>query len=217
MTELRVGPYLFKTKKAARDECKRVLNAYPLGATVEGQDAQFLLGVLERHGKAETKIGCGVASFQVDDGGFKSRCFWVTRLDGSRTEFSYRWCFEKPPDGLQRARFAFRCEIQEQVMSFKTQAFEGRRLVPCDVTGQMLDWARAHVDHNPAFHILRDRFLHIAQLRLNDIAVQPWRECEHRYLFTKRGLAQNWQWFHLENAGLRILSAEENVKRGGGE
>ena len=215
MPDLVVGPYLFKTKKAAKDECKRVLNAYSLGATLQEPDAGLVLGALELHGGAEHKIGCGVASFQVEVDSYGHRCFWLTRLDGSRTYFSYKWCFDKPPDGLQRARFAFRCEIQAQVIAFKTEAFQGRPSVPCAATGTPLDWNSANVDHEPPLRVLRDTFLAAVEMRLADVVVQPWCEGEHRYLFADRRLATVWQQYHLEHARLQILSAEENSKKGG--
>ena len=47
------------------------------------------------HPEAGDKIGPGVDSFSVERApgrSFGTRCFWVTRSDGTRTEFSYLTC-----------------------------------------------------------------------------------------------------------------------------
>lgn len=211
-----LGGHVWNTKKSAQDFCRTVLHAYPLGATVtDSQNHRFLLDVLERHGNAEGKIGCGVASFQIEPDKFGHRCFWLTRTDGTRTYFSYLWCFKTSPDNTQRARFAFRSEIQDQIIAFKTSAFAGRETVASAISGQLLTWKEANVDHTPPLHVLRDVFLDRARTRLEDISVQPWREGEHRYLFVNRDFAQAWASFHSTYATLRIVSVEENVEKGG--
>jgi len=216
--QLTLGGHLWETKKAAEGFCRKILHAYPLGATVtDALDHHFLLDVLERHGNAEGKIGCGVVSFQVEPDKFGHRCFWLTRLDGTRTYFSYLWCFKKSPDNAQRARFAFRSEVQDQIIAFKTSAFRGNVTALSAISGKLLTWDQANVDHTPPLHALRDAFLVRAQTRLEDVSVQPWREGEHRYLFVSRAFAEAWRSFHSTYATLRIVSAEENAEKGGRE
>lgn len=216
MAVFELGGFRFPSKKEAQDLCRRILHAYPLGATVEGRDAVFILSVLENHGNAEGKIGCGVSSFQVQADGYGHRCFWLTRVDGSRTYFSYLWCFKKPPGPEQRARLAFRCEVQDQVIAFKKFVFASAAAVRCACSGVEISWPEAHVDHEPPFHVLRDSFLAQAgAMSLAEVAVQPWREGEHRYLFVDRALAAAWSSYHAAYARLRVISAEENLKKGG--
>ena len=70
-----------KTKQMAT--CRAMLARYRNGDTMNEQDSQFLLNLLQRHPEAPDKIGCGVRRF------FKARatskgtnCFWLEREDG---------------------------------------------------------------------------------------------------------------------------------------
>lgn len=216
MPRFDIGPFVFPSKAQAREYCSRLLNEYALGVAVSADDFRFLHHLLERHGGAEQKIGCGVSSFEVQPDDFGHRCFWLTRVDGSRTYFSYRWCLDQAPNDLQRARFAFRHEIQDQIIAFKKEMFAQRSVAICAVSGRLLHWPEANVDHEPPLHALRDAFLLSAGLNLLDVAVQPWVEGEHRYLFTDRSLAARWSRYHAEHARLRIVLAEENARKGAG-
>lgn len=204
------------TKKSARERCSKILNAYQFGATISLLDHWFLLDVLQGHGNAENKIGCGVASFQVErHWQFGTPCFWITRVDGTRTYFGYKWCFEKSPSDETRARMGFRSEVVDQIVEFKTATFAGRDRIPCAITGIVIPWDEANVDHEPPFHVLRDSFLQQVGLSLGQVRIQPWREGESRYLFEDRQLASLWSNFHQQFARLQVISAEENAKKGG--
>ncbi|WP_405673306.1 DCL family protein [Streptomyces sp. NBC_01530] len=94
----------FSTKAAATARCQDILRAYPgqprsgAGQPQEVTDpthVAFLTALVERHPKADDKIGSGVAGFKVQvnpDGTGNTRCFWVIHHDGTATHFSFKSC-----------------------------------------------------------------------------------------------------------------------------
>ncbi|WP_327212342.1 DCL family protein [Rhizobium beringeri] len=69
-----------------------MLYKYDLGDYVDEKDSIVLSELLRRHPEAERKIGPGIESFRVKSADNGTRCFWVTRVDGSEERFSARSC-----------------------------------------------------------------------------------------------------------------------------
>lgn len=76
---------------------KRILNSYRVGERVSDSDSKHLQALLERHDDKDEKVGGGIDYFEVnkppDD--FGGKCFWIVRLDGSKTDFSYTHCLKR--------------------------------------------------------------------------------------------------------------------------
>lgn len=221
--QVRVGDIVFASKDALKKACQEVLYAYDLGQTVtEPLYDAFLRELLLRHSKTEIKIGVGVASFQIEQGEPRGRCFWLTRVDGTRTYFSYPACIrgeDLTPE--KKATLAFRHEIRDQLIAFKQSVFTGSD-VRCALTGVMVDFYSSHVDHVYPLQRLQQDFLLGEHLSLSQIAVQQWQEGEQqrggaRILFLDRDFATRWSEYHQKHAVLRVTSPEANLQRGRSE
>lgn len=196
----------WKTK--ARDRCREIIGAIENGELVRGDDAEFLLWLLDRHPRAAEKIGRGVAGFTVQSAEMGTRCFVVHRVDGSSTDFSFYSCITAP-DGTALVRRAMRRAIADQVTEFK-QASAARGPLVCAVTGQVLSWDNAHVDHAPpVFVALADdwaaRVGGYPAIRLTPAVDNQMG----RTLMP--GDADAWAEFHHETAHLRIVSRLANL------
>ncbi len=92
------------TKAQRKKALQTVLYRYPVGATVDDPvDVELLTATLNQHRQRDAKIGVGVASFQVEQN-LGSRGFWLTRHDGSRTDWSFIACLTPPPADAQVRR-----------------------------------------------------------------------------------------------------------------
>ncbi len=210
---IRVHDKLFPTKTAATHAIRAVLYRYPPGQTLNEKDAHFMLGVLALHKEAAQKVGVGVASFSVEVNPHGTRGFWLTRTDGTRTDFSFIACLTPPSHG-QEVKHAFREEVRDQIAEFRAAQSAGGL---CPVTGDLLT-EDAHVDHVMPFIQLTSDFLACYNLEDNDIRVTKTTDGQTRTLFTNRFLANLWKSFHLEHAQLRLVSKRANLsilRRGG--
>ena len=205
-----LGGESFKTQKAIRDRASRIMHATRLGADVEGVDLAFVLDLLARHCESDQKIGCGVASIQVENApGWSNRCFWITRLDGTRTDFGIQSCL-KPASHEQNVRSAMRTEVADQVAAFRREAFS-RGPVRCAVTDVDLTDALAHVDHAKpwTFVALAQEFLEGRDVA--DIKLLGQGDGDTVLTLADRELAARWHAFHAERAVLRVVSAAANL------
>jgi len=82
----------FETQKAANFFIQELLNSQPLKVTIPGPHHSFLMALISRHPHATEKIGSGVKHFTVEYAQHGTRCFYATRVDGTRTDFSYFKC-----------------------------------------------------------------------------------------------------------------------------
>jgi hypothetical protein len=206
---VQIGDRVYRTKKDATAAIREVLYRYPVGATLNPEDAQFIAQLLLEHPEAKDKILCGVASFQIEQNG-PTRGFWLTRTDGTRTDFSYVSCLT-PVTPERDALNGLRSAIKDQVMAFRDSEFGGREAVPCAVTGVPVERSNSHVDHKPTFAELVERFLAERNRTLGSIAVEPTTDGDTETRIADPELVSAWQEFHRKHASLRVVSRKANL------
>ncbi|KAG0494595.1 hypothetical protein HPP92_005589 [Vanilla planifolia] len=91
-----IGPKNFSSSVQMFDYFHKLLNYWPPNLDVNKYEHILLLELLKKgHGEAAKKIGAGVQSFQVRyHPTWKSRCFFLIRIDGSVDDFSFRKCVD---------------------------------------------------------------------------------------------------------------------------
>ena len=102
-----IGPRSFRTQKSALDHYKALLHRYQDGDRIsEPVDHADLVSLVERYDPildqvGEPAKGCGqIGHFKrrLNTGtGWSNSGFWVVRLDGSATDFSYIWAVKGLP------------------------------------------------------------------------------------------------------------------------
>lgn len=89
---LSIGEKHFETQGAANLFIKELLNSQPLKVKIPEPHHSFLCALLARHPEAAEKIGVGIGHFTVEPAVHGTRCFYLTRVDGSRDDFSCGKC-----------------------------------------------------------------------------------------------------------------------------
>lgn len=203
----------FETKTALTAYCSAMLKQPSLSS----DDEAFLACLLDRHPERDQKVGSGVARFFVAPSEHGTRCFWIERTDGSRTEFSYKWCIGSPKYATE-VRAALRELVTDQVVAARDAAFTGGALTRCAITGEAIGSEDAHVDHRPpdTFLALVERFLAEQALTYDAVAIEPTRDAVTMRELTDRGLAQAWCEFHRTHAVLQVVSKRANLSQGTG-
>jgi hypothetical protein len=87
-----IGRWTFNSQAAAITHIQEVLYRRPLLTLIDGDDREFVQALLSKHAHAAEKIGIGVKYFTVEKAKGGTQCFYITRLDGSRSDFSYMNC-----------------------------------------------------------------------------------------------------------------------------
>jgi Protein of unknown function (DUF3223) len=89
---LTIGGRPFKTQQAAKLFIQELLNSQPLKVAIPEPHHSFLCALVSRHPRAAEKIGAGVHHFTVERAAHGTICFYLTRVDDTKTDFSTGKC-----------------------------------------------------------------------------------------------------------------------------
>lgn len=208
-----VNGIAFATKAAAEKHCSTILNK----PSLSDEDSAFLSALIELHHERDQKIGVGIRRFFVgSDLRFGGRCFWIERIDGTRTDFSFKTCL-KPPTHESDVRQALRFLITPQVMAFRDNAFFLASEVACAITGEMVTTDGAHIDHRPplTFLALIESFLKTMGLTYERIPVKPTADGDTATYLADDEIGRAWCEYHQANAVLQVVTTRANLSQGG--
>jgi hypothetical protein len=200
----------FASKAALQRRIRTILNTR-LGE-VDGEHAPFLLSLFRRHRDAEQKFGPGVAAIRVVLAmPYKTRCFEIERVDGTRTDISYLECL-KPSTVFEWFPAACRTAVVDQIQAFKDSAFGASHWVNCAVTGDPVSRDNCHVDHEPpwTFEAIVDSFLDNSVIDLAQLEFMD-GDGETQSRFADQSLADSFARYHAERAQLRVVTRWANL------
>lgn len=213
---IEIGGVAFASKAAAQRHIRGIVNDAPIGP-LSGEAFEFVLALLQRHSRAETKIGCGVASISVRAvQPYGTRCFWITRHDGTETDFSWHECLS-PSSQEDKFLRACRNTVRPQVAAAKASPPER-----CPITGEELGPDNLHVDHAEpwTFEAIVDAFVRERGLNIETLDLDGDEDGEVVQRFADAALATDFAEFHEKRANLRCVSVRANLsvlRRGRGD
>jgi hypothetical protein len=204
---MKIGEAVYPTKASVEKKLREILHATQDGAAVAAEDFAFLHDVLDLHPEAESKIGCGVASFTAaPEPENRGRCFYLHRHDGTSTDWSFNSCLKAPLHDTE-VRNGFSDATQATKRSYKEGRFRGRSELPCDVTGQVVRFETSDVRHiSPELKALVDAFVQMQGLTLASIEVTPSSDGNSATILKDADLKAQWIAYHEAHAKLRIVA-----------
>lgn len=210
----------FPTKKALQERIKSILHSYRVGETLNVLDFAFMSEVLKNHPHYDQKLGVGIVSIGVQKNAiWGQKEFYLTRADGSSTDFSYTECLS-PRDRMADFRAAAREAVSPFVIDFKQRYLMETVDPVCPYTGEALTFDNAHVDHQPpnTFDTLLQQFISLHGIDIHAVAIGGHMQDNVTNMwFEDMEVAGDWVVFHNANANLRVISKTANlshVKRG---
>ena len=213
-----IGEDVFSTKEDIEKKIQHILYKYPLGQSVDHEDARFLLAVLQNHPRVAEKIANGVDGFLVQSNAVfsRQRCFYIVHPGGTKTAFSYMRCLYP---ATPRTLFMATCRriIGEQLFQFKERYFlqyqDEQGMVPCSITGVWIDRSQSHVDHIPplTFEQIVTDFIASRALCVEAVETQEVPADTIGRTFVNRDLLEDWREYHRTHARYRVISAFANL------
>jgi len=203
---------LYKTKKDVKELMRYILHKYKIGEYLKEEDAKVIMDLLKYHPRYEHKKGNGIKAIFVGEGKHKNKCFYIERIDGTKTDFSYLKCIygEKFINLLKQA---CRNAIWPYILEFKRKIFENNEKVICPLTGRQLSWEDAHIDHeNPPFEEIFQRWYVSYGYRAKKEDLIFDEDGLRGVKFRNKALKNSFVKFHNKLAKLRIISKEANLK-----
>ena len=204
-----IGDHDFRSKQDARIYIRRILNSF-----LTEKHFPFLLALLQRHPESHQKIGPGVKYFYVGKSEHGSLCFWVKRVDGTKTDFSYLSCLSgKAVNVNKQVSQAFRLSVKDQLRRAKERFFQKYgEPVACEVSEVPLYRDTCHMDHiyPLTFEVLVRTFLAARNIKYSPLLIEAPRDGGSHYLLRNKDLASSFRRFHKVVAVIRIVSPEVN-------
>ena len=148
----RFGFQEFSSQKGVSKHAASIRNSYNSGTTVDDpNDVAFLTDLISGHVKSHVKVGIGIARFYVDIApGRPGTCFWLERLDGSKTDFSVPQCLIGV-GGVNRRSLRLAIKPQLDVYREATLA-HGAATFISKYSGTVFPANEAVVDHEVPFN-----------------------------------------------------------------
>ena len=209
---------VFRTKSELQERIKRILWRYEDRQTLATDDFEFMLDLLQHHPRAETKMGVGVAHMLVKKNPIYhgTRSFYLVRLDGTETDFSYLECIT-PTSKRKKVKMACRALVEPYTMEFKQRFFDERGGVAiCELTGEKIYFIGSHVDHIPpkTFDALFAQFIDYYGIDIEAIDLKDeFVDNKIQNELADENLSTLWVKWHNEHAELRVVSKCANLSR----
>lgn len=150
------------TQKAAEDHFRGVLHSYRNGDVIEDREHhEDLVALVERFDEVHVsqglvpKAGCGIDYFfrkLNTSEGWSTPSFWIRRTDGSETDVSFKWAVKGEVrsgslDFVDACRTAVHSDLLAAKRAFFDEHGDENGTVECEVSGRLISFDQAHVDH----------------------------------------------------------------------
>lgn len=210
----------FNTQSSLKMFIQSILHGSGIELPVSNYNFEFLSKLLDRHPRRDEKVGVGIKSFIVRKDIYgRTKCFWIVRLDGTETEFSYDKCIKgnKVTNPLKLFYEAARVTIDPQIEAYRESYIKAYKdsngKFPCEKTGKMLSRKEENVDHIPplTFKKIVENFLEKTNHDLSSIGYSGFGDGEVHKKFMDESLKSEFATYHMQVARLRVISRKENL------
>lgn len=140
----------FPSKKAVLEYVRTEIHQrYPDFGALSKEHLTFMVELLRHHPWSDQKIGCGILRMWIEPNvKFPTRGFWLERIDGTKTDFSFYQCVESASP-LRDFREACRRAVAPIIIDFRHSFFRKFPDAHCEITGEAISLHNSHVDHAP--------------------------------------------------------------------
>jgi len=203
-----IGNKTFKTKTELKAFCKEILYKNDTDVLLNEEDSLFLTNLIELHPESESKIGCGISSFTTKPN-MGSRVFWLNRIDGTSTDFSYLNSITNP-SRLSMVKKAGRNTVKSQILEYKNKNFTPGMI--CKISGLVIpNTFLAHVDHmTPTFDEIVTTFIAENKIDVNTIELDGLDDGEIQKTW-KGEIGEKFKEYHKERAVYQIVHEKANL------
>jgi hypothetical protein len=198
---------LFPTKTALEDYLRALVARYADHTPLDSNDFEFVVDLLRLHPKDKIKGGIQSIHIAPPPDYPKTRCFWLTYLDGSTDNVSWGKCLS-PPSPERKLAYACRRAVDGQISWFRQRFFDENLMEEsrCPITGEALQMGDCDVDHEKpnTFEALVAMFLSNNAVEIASI------EYSDDGNFADPALLAKWAKFHETHCRLRVVSRRAN-------
>ncbi|MFI8337262.1 DCL family protein [Pseudomonas taetrolens] len=192
---------------------KAMLESYEDDEYLNSADEEVVYELLQRHPEAATKIGSGVVGiFRAPSLDHPSSCFHVHRVDGSKTDFSYKICVKAKSPSL-KSRFYEACQrsITNTVIAQKLSLFNAAGgKIACYKTGVLTTFSSSDYRHTePRFREIVENFIKINNILVSEDLLSNGADMQYSTVFIDHAMASAFVNYHEAVAELQVFKRFE--------
>lgn len=214
----------WRTQSAALEHFKMMLARYRDGDVIDNlSDHDDLLALINRYDMLElsgqSKLGAGVKQFERRQNRgevYVTSGFWIVRVDGTETDFSYITAVKGQPKSVAQEFYdACRNAVSPALQRKKQEHFDRfadeNGQLQCDVTGTLVTFGEAQLRHKkPSFIVMTEGFRIENGLQWDQVGqyLTEAEDAQYSTEFQDKEIAKAFREYHHERAVLHIVSKQ---------
>ncbi len=222
---IKIGDKIYKFKKDALNHYKCILNSYKFGESLNEQDFNDLMDLLDydcffnNENIGGSDRGIHISDVKIAKVQFGARCFEVIYSNNTSLYVSYILMVSQPQENPNSLfNIACRSAIHDDLRAVKKKFFYHNSVngyVKCQETNELSKWEELAVDHRQpnTFSVIVDRFKELNNIDVTKVEFEI--NDENKMIFKDNELSLKFRNYHKEKANLRIVRKECNLSRTG--
>lgn len=202
----------FTSQDGVKQHAASIRQVYSQGTPIsKPADIAFLTDLIEGHIERDDKVGPGIARFHWDIApDHPSECFYLTRTDGSVTDFGVLGCLKGIGAIARINRQSLRMAIQADIDKFKQDRLGNAALFVSDYSGNSFPAAEAVADHVRTFDEIIEAFFCARRIDLSTALLTKSSDMSSNPVWRNPALVEEFIAFHRRYP-LRLVQWRENV------
>ena len=207
----------FSSQKKAEDSARKILNDGFLNTALKEADFEYMFAYFKLfHHEWEDKVGVGIKNiYRIKEPVYgKVRGFEIERIDGSRTDISFKiGNISKDDFNLQFSK-ALRFIIEPQIIEFKRKSFGINVILFCPIENTEVTKENCHIDHySPTFKEILDGFVSKYDIKIDQTLFVKSGDNQKIPELSNNEIKKQFFDYHKETSNLRVLSIKGNLSR----
>lgn len=210
MSKYSFGAYEFSNQNEIKNFTRNLLNGEQLEFVKGSDEYNFLFDLFSCHHRAIEKLK-DIDKAIIEMNSYGNKTFTIVDLNGDKKDISYLKCVHGKPTPYNYFSRAARNAVVSFVIAYKNKYFGDKYFSTCESTGQEISVDDCHVDHAPpnVFSKILLDFIEKYKIDLNNVEFDRTGES---CFFIDKDLAESFYHYHENNAELRVVSKDWNMK-----
>ncbi len=198
-----------KTEKIKR--CQDILKKYPIGATIDSNDFDYMISIFEGHTEWQKKKGNGI-KYIIIEYIYGNKYFKIQRHDGSATDISFRHSITNRTS-IHKIKMACRSAIKNIIINYReNNVMYG--LTKCAISGEILTKENIHVDHyDLSFNDVVMGWLKFWDMKYLESKLNDTEDNNIETYFIDKKIISDFIEYHNKNTHLRAVTQKVNLTR----
>jgi len=209
---------VFSNRASLSRRCVAIKQTLESTGIITDTDESFIFEVLSHHPNWAIKSLCDEPVLSIDKARYGTTCWYLT-CEGQEPQSisigeAIKGVFNKytsTSDTLYDFKQSARSAVEDQIKTFRASLVEANEMT-CAISGVSLSPSEIHIDHQPPRYFDTLLFEYTQANSINPMREGITVHSGGRISFTKQSTREGWSQYHKQEASLRAISKQANLK-----